>query len=120
MRPILVVEDSRVLRKMLCDILKENNFSTIEAADGMEGLDKIESHNPLMVISDIVMPNYNGTDFLQMVTTIHPELKLLVITSLTPPNDLYNQAKSIVGEKNIIKKPFQDKTIIAKIKSILS
>ncbi len=117
---ILVVDDSKIQNNAVCEMLKKNNFETIKALDGLEGLDKIESNDVSLIISDILMPDYNGVDFLNMIKTVHPDIKLLVMTSLETADDYFKQATEIVGEEYIVHKPFTEEQIIARVRKLLS
>lgn len=65
---ILVVDDSRAMRMIVIRTLRQAGFGdaeTIEASDGAEGLEKVRSDAPDLVLSDWNMPNMTGMDFLK-------------------------------------------------------
>jgi two-component system cell cycle response regulator len=57
---VLVVDDDDNTVKFLSVALKENGYDPIGASDGREGLEKIESENPDLVILDVMMPKKTG------------------------------------------------------------
>lgn len=57
---ILLVDDDDNLRKILSFLLQKRGFITEEARDGKEGLEKIPSLNPDIIILDILMPHMDG------------------------------------------------------------
>ena len=60
---ILVIEDNKNMRKLICATLKQNGYSTFEAEDGEVGLDVLDSTHIDLIICDIMMPNMNGYEF---------------------------------------------------------
>jgi CheY-like chemotaxis protein len=61
---VLVVEDERELREMLCEALELNGYGAVGAAEGRAALEAIESIDDLcLVLLDLSMPGMNGWDF---------------------------------------------------------
>lgn len=120
MHTILVIEDQKLTRTMLCDELKNHGFRTVEAEDGMEGMTQIESENFGLVITDLVMPNFDGVNFLKLLTSCHPATKVISWTSLSKESPIYQEASKIIGEDSIINKTRNFDELIEKVKSILS
>lgn len=118
MHTILVVEDNQLLRTMLCDKLRENNYSVIEAEDGMEGLNMVENENVSAVISDLVMPNLDGINFLSLLKPIHPEIKMIFMTSISEDHEMYREAAKIVGKDRIFKKSTDLKELVDRVNKI--
>jgi two-component system, sensor histidine kinase and response regulator len=58
---ILVVDDDEAVRKSISIALKlKGGFETLEAEDGLRGLELAKQHSPNLIISDVVMDNVNG------------------------------------------------------------
>ena len=53
---ILVIDDSRVIRMRVRDMLPQGNFEVIEATDGVEGLDAIRNQKPNLIMLDFLLP----------------------------------------------------------------
>lgn len=119
MATILVVEDQRLIRKMLCDALQENGFKTLEAGDGLEGLSMLESEEISFIITDLIMPNYDGINFLSLLKSCHPKISVISVTSLPKNNSTYIEAAKIIGADRILSKNASHEEIVKKIKSIL-
>lgn len=64
MAKILLIEDEKALHDALGGALKKNGHNMIDAYDGMEGMAKLKSEKPDMVVLDLMMPKMNGLDFL--------------------------------------------------------
>jgi len=60
MKNILVVEDTEAIREELCDILRMEGFSVIEADNGIAALDIAKKEKLNLIISDVLMPGLDG------------------------------------------------------------
>src|SRR5262249_3139242 len=82
----LVVDDSRAMRKIIGQILKEFGFEITEAGDGREALEQLKAlGRPELATVDWNMPEMNGLEFVQAVRAnpAHAQLRLLMVTSET-------------------------------------
>ncbi|MFO0166345.1 MAG: PleD family two-component system response regulator, partial [Microcystis sp.] len=57
---ILVIDDSKVIRMHIRDMLPECNFEFLEAKDGLEGYNLIRTKNPNLIILDFLLPKMSG------------------------------------------------------------
>ncbi|MGI9530443.1 sigma-54-dependent transcriptional regulator [Lutimonas sp.] len=82
MSRILIVEDEDAIRRVLIKIIKNENTSFVveEAADGEEGLAKIEAADFDLVLCDIKMPKMDGVEVLEKVQAIKPEIPFIMIS----------------------------------------
>jgi len=64
-KKILVVEDDRVLRRVIMDNLKVENFLVFEAEDGADGLEVAFKEHPDLILLDVVMPKMDGIAMLE-------------------------------------------------------
>lgn len=67
MKTVLVIEDEALIRQYLVETLTLNQFHTLEAPDGLAGLDIIREHRPDLILCDIRMPHFDGYDVLKSV-----------------------------------------------------
>ncbi len=67
-RKILVVEDSPTERKLLADLLTQEGYDVIVAANGDDGVAKAKSELPDLVLMDVVMPGVNGYQATRSIT----------------------------------------------------
>jgi len=77
---ILLVEDSRMQRELVCDWLAPR-YEVITAADGFEALAKIVTHKPDLVILDLIMPRVSGYELLCALRRAHVDVPVLVASS---------------------------------------
>ncbi len=78
---ILVVDDEAAMREVLQMRLQQWGYDVCLAEDGMEGKKMAESHEPDIVISDIIMPQISGMDLLLLLKTGDPDRPIILITA---------------------------------------
>lgn len=115
---VLIIEDNRDLRHLLKLVL--HPFFEIEmAADGEEGLNKIEQFNPDIIISDLLMPNMNGDELCERVKK-DPKYKHILFILLTGVRtDSEIVAAYQKGIDDYIFKPFNNEILLAKCLKLL-
>lgn len=64
---ILVIDDSKVIRMRVKDMLPTGNFEVIEAKDGLEGFNLIRSENPNLIMLDFLLPKMSGWEVFQEI-----------------------------------------------------
>jgi two-component system, NtrC family, nitrogen regulation response regulator NtrX len=77
---ILVIDDEKAIRKALNEILTFEGFKVDEAADGAEGVKKIEDNSYDCIICDIKMPKMDGIEVLQKAQEFKPDVPFIVIS----------------------------------------
>jgi len=112
MRTCLVVDDSRVIRKVARRILEDIGFEIAEAADGVEALAWCRAAMPDAILLDWNMPVMSGIEFLRGLRG-EPQGDRPVVVFCTVENDLAHIEEAIdAGANEYIMKPF-DGDIIA-------
>jgi sigma-B regulation protein RsbU (phosphoserine phosphatase) len=112
---VLVVDDSRVQRKILCSQLARAGLSTIEAASGEEALDICQSVVPDMVISDWMMTGMTGIEFCRAFRALDRESYGYFIL-LTSKNESAEVALGLdVGADDFLAKPVSGDELRARI-----
>jgi two-component system chemotaxis response regulator CheY len=114
LRTCLVVDDSRVIRKVARRILEELGFEIAEAADGMEALAWCRAAMPDAILLDWNMPVMNGIDFLRQLRAETGGDKPTVVFC-TVENDIAHITEALeAGANEYIMKPFDGDIIEAK------
>ena len=67
MKKILVVDDNVFFAKTIADSLPKDKYQVVTAEDGEEGLKKLQSEKPDLVLLDILMPKIDGMEFLKIL-----------------------------------------------------
>jgi two-component system, chemotaxis family, chemotaxis protein CheY len=114
MKNCLIVDDSRVIRKVARRILEELKFEIDEAEDGGEGLDICRRKMPDAILLDWSMPNMSGVEFLRVLRREPSGTKPIVIFC-TSENDLTQITEAIgAGANEYLMKPFDKEIVEAK------
>jgi two-component system chemotaxis response regulator CheY len=107
----LIVDDSRVVRKVARRILEELAFTCDEAEDGAIALATVQKSMPNMIMLDWNMPNMNGLEFLQALRKL-PGGDAPKVVMCTTENDMAHIVQAMQsGANEYIMKPF-DKEIV--------
>ncbi len=118
---ILIVDDSETLRHQVCTVLHNGGFATLEAADGLEGMQMITERPDLsLVLCDVNMPRLGGLEMLEFIQA-QGKLGDLPVVMLTSEGQtaLVRRAKA-AGAKGWIVKPFQPELLLAAVKKLTS
>ncbi len=115
---ILLVDDNHDL----CNMLKlqlENDYEVHVAYDGKEGLQRVNKHHPDIVITDQMMPNMDGLEFLHRIRTDF-QISHIPVIILTAKGDDESKTKAIsMGANAYITKPFSKEYLLASITQLL-
>lgn len=118
---LLVVEDNSKIRKLLCNILNNVGFENVlEAENGQEAWDLLNSENIQLILTDWMMPEMSGIELLKSIRTSSEDYKdvpILMITASDKTENILEAAKYKIN--GYIVKPFSVKTILAKIEEVL-
>jgi len=117
---ILVIDDSKVIRMRVKEMLPPGNFEVLEAKDGIEGLNLIRQERPNLIMLDFLLPKKSGWEVFQEIQT-HSDLQ-------TIPLVLMSGRKEEVTEKitepfeyfSFVEKPFEKKQLVDAIKEAMS
>ena len=118
MKTCLVVDDSKVIRKVARHILETLNFSVDEAEDGRQALSRCEAQMPDVVLLDWNMPVMSGMEFLRALrggaTPSQPK-----VVFCTTENDIAHIRAAIeAGADEYVMKPFDRDTLQSKLQIV--
>ena len=91
---ILLVEDYAPFRRRIAAALQQSEYQTIEAADGLEGVQKAEELQPDVILLDINLPKIHGFEVAKEVRRLAPHARLLFLSQESSP-DIVKQALSL-------------------------
>ena len=112
----LVIDDSRALRRILGDMLKQLGFTISDAGNGREALELLmRSENPDIVLVDWNMPEMNGLEFVQAVRKIErfAAMPLMMVTTETEFEQMASALDA--GANEYVMKPFTKECIADKL-----
>jgi twitching motility two-component system response regulator PilH len=113
---VLVIDDSFVNRQYIKAVLEERNIVVTEAGDGSEAIDILESHQPDLIILDLLMPVMDGIETLQKIRSKGYNYPILVLTA--DINDSTRQNCLKLGVSGFINKPTNGKEILKLISAV--
>lgn len=118
MKQCLVVDDSRVIRKVARRILEDLDFSITEAEDGETALSRCNEQMPDAILLDWNMPVMNGLDFLLALRNQEGG-KAPIVVFCTTENDMDHISLAIsAGADEYIMKPFDREILEAKFQEV--
>jgi two-component system chemotaxis response regulator CheY len=121
MANILIVDDSKFMRKMLSDILTEQGYQVVgEAENAWEAVEFYKKFKPDLVTLDIIMPKVEGTDAisaLKGMIRFSRQAKVVVVSAMGQEEVVKEFIQA--GAKDFIIKPFQPSRVAGVVKDVL-
>ena len=114
---ILVVEDERDLNRIITKHLKKNNYSVDSCFEGQEALDFISYSEYDLIITDIMMPNVNGYEFIDKLRANKNNTPVIMLTAKDTLEDKIVGLDS--GADDYIVKPFEFEELLARIRVLM-
>lgn len=114
---ILFVEDEEDLTLIVADTLRGQGYDVVTAADGIEGLEKFKTEAANIVVADVMMPKMDGFTMAKEIRKISPTVPLLFLTAKSTIDDVEEGFE--IGANDYLKKPFELRELIVRIKSLL-
>ncbi len=116
---IVIVEDERDMAELLAMRLRREHYDVEVAHDGLEGLDKIRSAPPDLVLLDLMLPNMSGTE---IATELRQDphtasLPIIMLTAKSEESDIVVGLH--IGADDYVTKPFSMSVLLARIAAVL-
>jgi two-component system alkaline phosphatase synthesis response regulator PhoP len=116
---ILIIDDEEDIRDILKYNLEKDGFSVDVASNGEDGLKKIKTNIPDLLILDVMMPGMDGIEVCEMIRST-PEFAHIIICLLTARNEDYSQIAGLdSGADDYVSKPVKPKVLISRINALL-
>lgn len=115
----LVVDDSRPIRRIEGNILKELGFETAEACHGQEAIERLKIEpRPDVVLVDWNMPEMNGLEFIRAVRqdARYSGMPILMVTTETEPDQMLRALSA--GADEYLMKPFVKEGLVDKLRLV--
>lgn len=117
-KKVMIVDDSKVVRKVLINILKEASYEVISAKDGEEALSLFPGNKVDMLVTDLNMPKLNGVDLIKKVRSI-PGCRFMPIIMLTTESQTEKkQEGKNAGASGWITKPFRPEQLLSVVRMV--
>jgi len=117
---ILIIEDDLFLRQLISKKIGQEGYDVVEAVDGEEGIKKVETENPDLILLDLILPGVDGFEVLSRVkknlNTKH--IPVIILSNLGQKEDV-DRGLNLGAEDFLIKAHFTPTEIIIKIRNVL-
>ncbi|WP_250454753.1 response regulator [Caballeronia sp. ATUFL_M2_KS44] len=111
---VLLVDDETGVRTLLAEILRDAGYEVIEANDGVEGLEVLQSEATIdIVVTDVGMPRMNGVEMIERARVSLPELKVLFITGYAQQQVSLEQ--QLDRNSHMLTKPFAMNALLERV-----
>ncbi len=112
---ILVVEDEEGVREVLRRLLDRAGFAVLAASDGREALKLLREHSADIVITDLLMPEMDGFDFIRALTKRSPNSRIIALSGATVRLEMARQ----LGAKAVVRKPVSSIILTQTVEQVL-
>lgn len=108
LQTILIIDDEPIIRHMVARVLDRAGYPTVSAANGAQGLACIRRELPVLVITDLIMPEREGIETIRQIRRERPDLPIIAMSGSTRTGgaDFLSMANEL-GANEILRKPFE-------------
>lgn len=119
-KKILIVEDDKFLRELIAKKLTKENYDTVEAVDGEEGVKKVKEEKPDLILLDLILPGIDGFEVLSRIKEdpALAQIPVIILSNLGQREDI-DRGLGLGANDYLIKAHFTPGEIIEKIRAIL-
>ena len=110
---ILVVDDDIIFRTSILRSLEMADFEVIQAGDGKEALELLETEKVDLILSDVKMPNLNGIEFLHRLKRDKPDLPFILMTGFSEVIEIKEAYE--IGANGFLAKPYRESDLLDQI-----
>ncbi|MBN1977264.1 MAG: response regulator transcription factor [Anaerolineae bacterium] len=115
-KPILVVDDEPRMTRFIRMNLELEGFQVVEAHNGLEALEKVRTDLPDLVILDVMMPELDGFETLEMLR----EISAVPVIMLTVRADEDDKVRGLeLGADDYVTKPFGARELVSRVRAVL-
>jgi diguanylate cyclase (GGDEF)-like protein len=107
---VLIVDDAPDTLEIIQRLLRYDGFDVIIASTGEEGVKRVETEKPDVVLMDINLPGMDGTEALKRIRMINPIQSIIMLTAFATVENAIQALKE--GASDFVKKPFENEHLI--------
>jgi two-component system chemotaxis response regulator CheY len=108
---VLIVDDNDMMRSLLRGLLRSEHYQVVgEARNGALALDFIEKNKPDIVFLDVMMPEMDGLEALQVIKAKYPEIVVVMITGNPSVENVQESIQR--GASGFVVKPFNSAKVL--------
>ncbi len=113
---VLVVDDSITVRRVTQRLLQREGYRVALAADGLQGLERLQAERPAVILSDIEMPRMDGFDFVRNIRADEKLADLPVIMITSRIAEKHREHARELGVSHYLGKPYSEDELLGLIK----
>lgn len=117
-RSVLIVDDELLIRDLLYDFFTEQSWDVMVASNASSALDKLETTEFDIVLTDLKMPEMDGSTLIDRIRETHPELPVIVVTGYPTVESAIRSLRQRVDDYLI--KPFNVTALYKSVESSVS
>ena len=115
---ILVVDDEADMVETLEQILSKSDYEVITATDSSKAFDLVAKEQPDLIITDLVMPELDGINFLELVKAHYPNIPVILLTGYATVDSAVDAMKK--GASDYLSKPFFPEELLLRVEKCLT
>ncbi len=113
----LIVDDEPRLRQVMVHLMRSDGFRCVEAGNGVEALEQLETCPAILVLSDLRMPKMDGFELLREIRARYPDIAVVMITAVADVEIAVNCLA--IGAADYVIKPYQLEDVRARVAQAL-
>jgi len=114
---ILIIEDDPSILQLYSIILRKAGYETLQAQNGLDAWDIIEKEHIDLIITDVMMPEMNGYEFVRLLRETNPVIPVLIITA---KDDFVSKNIGFsLGADDYMVKPVDSDEMVLRVKALL-
>ncbi|OKH24857.1 two-component system response regulator [Hydrococcus rivularis NIES-593] len=117
---VLVIDDSKVIRMRVRDMLPPNTFEVIEAKDGLEGYNLIRSENPNLIVLDFLLPKMSGWEVYQELQKEYQLKTIPLVVMSGRKEEVMEKIPEPFDYFAFVEKPFDQKQLVDAIREAMA
>ena len=118
LKKALVVDDNPSFRELMEYTLQDGGFQVVLASDGKEGIEKVISEKPDIILSDVMMPDMSGIEMIRTLNSKAIKIPIIILTG----THFNSQIESLFKEEGVDKflsKMTPIEEIVSQVKKVL-
>ena len=116
---VLLADDSRIFRALVCEVFRDHGIEVLEAANGSEALQILTAKRPQLAILDALMPQLTGFDVLgKLRESAPPDYHpiVFIVTAVYKSRQWEDKARQQYEVDEYLEKPLEPEDLLAKVR----
>lgn len=118
-KKILIIDDTELMVKLISDILSRAGYEVVSASNGIDGINKVRTEKPDLVILDVVMPEMDGFEACKILREDESNnlMPIIILTAQDAEDDKLEGLE--LGADDYITKPFNPRELVSRVNNTL-